>query len=364
MIQAAKSGQTDLVSAFNKPDSVRPVADEEPVTQENSGNTEETDSETINVSDRESDESDDSQLAAKAASNEASDADKVEDIEEITFTDTKGRRTVKVDFSDRDKLRKLASLAYGSRKFQAERDQERQERAKEREESQKLRADMSKFESVYEKEGLKGLALMLEGPEGLQNFLKEAREEQERWEELSPAERNAEIRIREAEAKSKSDNESKAEYERRLAELDKRQADADEKNFEAKLLPAFDRYRFHGKLGDPVAEHKVDKAIWADVMEALQPYEDKGLEITQAMIDKEFRKASQEWSTTVNRQVEKKTKVAVQKAKTNAQTKAQAKVSQGMQTNSHAEQFKKDIGSGNIKDALRSFMSGQVKLTR
>lgn len=356
MFQAAQSGG-DLKAAFNAPDAVpAPAVINE--TEQESAPEQENNAETINVSESQENESSDSKVQ---------DSEKepgIEDIEEITFTDHKGRRTVKVDFSDRDKVKKLASLAYGSRKFQVERDQSRQELVQERESNQKLKDDMSKFESIYEKEGLKGLALMLEGPDGYAKFLSEARAEQERWEEMDPRERESALRERELVSSAEKEKKLREDYESRLAELDKRQRDADEKAFEAKLIPSFDRYRFAGKLGDPVAEHKLDKAIWSDVMDALQPYEDKGLDITQAMIDKEFRKASQELNSVVNKQVEKKTKVAIQKAKTTAQTKAQAKVSQSMQTNSASEKFKSDMSSGNIKDALRSFMSGQVKLTR
>lgn len=364
MIQAAQTGG-DLRSAFNSPESVSAPAVETNETEEKeqTENSEEA-SETINVSELQSNGSKDSKPNSEKPANEKAASDKVEDIEEITFTDNKGRRTVKVDFSDRDKLKKLASLAYGARKFQVERDQERQERAKEREESQKLKADMTKFESVYEKQGIKGLVMMLEGQEGLDKFLTAERTERERWEEMTPSERNSEIRAKEEGQRAAAAEASKADYEKRLEELDKRQRDADEKVFESKLHPAFDRYRFNGKLGDAVAEHRLDQAIWDQTMDALQPYEDKGLEITQAMIDKEFRKASQELSKIINVQAQKQTKVAVQKAKNVAQTKAQAKVSQGMHTSSKSEQFKSDIASGNIKDALRAFMSGDVKLTR
>lgn len=360
MFQAAQSGG-DLRAAFNSPDSVtdQPEQTADEPKDEEAVSTEEQPAETVSASERQDDESqNDSETKPEEKS------DKVEDIEEITFTDHKGRRTVKVDFSDRDKVRKLASLAYGSRKFQVERDQSRQELAKEREESKKLKDDMAKFESVYEKQGIKGLVMMLEGPEGYENFLKEAKAEQERWEEMDPAERTKVLKDREIESEREKARKSEEEYQRRIAELDKRQKEADEKAFEAKLHPAFDRYRFNGKLGDPVAEHRLDQALWDQTMDALQPYEDKGLEITQAMVDKEFRKASQELGKIINKQVDKKTKVAVQKAKTTAQTKAQAKVSQGMQTSAASEQFKKDINSGNVKDALRSFLSGNVKLTR
>lgn len=362
MISAAQSGG-DLRTAFNSPESVQisvPPVSEDIDKKAGSEPTENQD--TVSASESQEENSVDSQTTApdEEAQKEAS----VGDIEEITFTDHKGRRTVKVDFSDRDKVKKLASLAYGSRKFQVERDQARQEIAKEREEKQKLAADMTKFESIYEKQGLRGLAIMLEGQEGLDKLLGDIQAEKERWSEMTPAERNAEIRVRELESQTSKEQALREDYEKRLKELDERNKAADEKTFESKLHPSFDRYRYHGKLGDSVAEHKLDKALWADVMENLQPYVDKDVEITQAMIDKEFRKARSEWDKTVNKQVDKKTKVAVQKAKNNAQSKAQATVSKGMQTSSASEQFKKDINSGNIRDALHSFMAGKVKLTR
>lgn len=358
MMDAAKTGG-DLRAAFNSPESVQTAVEPTEVNEENESAQDEPESpsETINVSETQDEESSDSPepIAAEAKS---------EDIEEITFTDHKGRRTVKVDFSDRDKVKKLASLAYGARKFQVERDQIKQTLEQERQEAEKLKADMNKFESIYEKEGAKGLIMMLEGEDGYHKFLEEARAERERWEEMDPSEKQQLIRDRELETEREKARKDKEEYERRISELDKRQREADEKAFESKLNPAFDRYRFTGKLGDAVAEHRLDQALWSQTMDALQPYEDQGLEITQAMVDKEFRKASQELGKILNRQAEKKTKVAIQKAKNVAQSKAQAKVSQGMQTSSASEQFKKDIRSGNVRDALEAFMTGRVKLTK
>lgn len=356
MISAHQSGQ-DLKSAFNNPTSVQttpPVKTEESITKPQESQ-QETPAEQETVE-------------AESETKESTSEDKTEganqDVEEIVFTDHKGRRSVKVDFSDRDKLKKLASRAYGSQKFQVERDQARQELAKEREEAKAVRADMQKFESIYEKQGIKGLVMALEGAEGLKKFLETEKAEQDRWEDMTPSERNAEIRAREEAERASKAEESRAEYERRIKELDERQRAADEKAFESKLNPAFDRYRFAGKLGDPVAEHRLDKAIWTDVMDALQPYEDKGLEITQAIIDREFRKARQEWDKTVNKQVTKNTKVAVDKAKTTATSKAQAKVSQGMQTNAAKATFDENMKTGNIRDALGSFLRGEVKLNR
>lgn len=355
MMTAAKSGG-DLRTAFNSPATVQP----EPTEVKESPVTDEKELEPVSATEEVSEESTDSSIVTEPEK----EVTKVEDIEEITFTDHKGRRTVKVDFSDRNKMKKIASLAYGARKFQVERDQVKQELAKEREDSKGAKEDLKKFESIYDSQGLIGLALMLEGQEGVDKLVKAHLAEQERWSDMTPAERNAELKAKEAEARASKEEESRKDYEKRLAELDARQKDADEKAFDSKLHPAFDRYRYAGKLGDPVAEHRLDTAIWNDVMDSLTPYVKQDIEITQAMIDKEFRKARQEWDKTINKQVDKNTKVAVHKAKTNAQSKAQAKVSQGLQTNQDTEKFKQDINSGNIRDALRSIISGKVKLTR
>jgi len=226
---------------------------------------------------------------------------------------------------------------------------------------------MAKFEKAYGEGGVKGiraLVELLEGPEGLDKFVQEYSAEKDRWESMDPDERTNVIRQQEIESERSKVSKLEQEYKAKLDELTARQEQAEVKTLESKLHPAFDRYRFAGKLGDPVAEHRYDTAIWNQAMEALEQYPDN-VELTPAMIEKEFRNVAQAFGKVINKQVDSKVQKVIRKTKEDATRKAQATVSKTMQTSSAAEQFQRDVrssGSGNIANALRSLMSGQVKL--
>jgi hypothetical protein len=359
MFQAAQTGG-DLRSAFNSPESVSaPEAAPQEVAEE-------VESETIQAGEQpeevapEQSESQDSKDDKVSASKSA-------DIEEITITDSKGKRTLKVDFSDRDKLKKMVQLAAGARKWQQERDTERAERAKEREESKKLAEDMSKFEKAYGQggyEGVKNLVELLEGSGSFDKFLASANEERDRWENMSESEKRDIEFERKQTAEQSRLKELESKYESKLAELTSRQEQAEIKSLESKLHPAFDRYRFAGKLNDPIAEQRLDKALWSQAMESLEAVPEN-VEITQAMIEKEFRKAAAEFSSAVNKQVNQKVQKVIRTTKEDATRKAQATVNKSMKSTGAADQFRKDIsqsGSGGLASALRAMVEGRVKL--
>jgi ribosome-associated translation inhibitor RaiA len=83
------------------------------------------------------------------------------------------------------------------------------------------------------------------------------------------------------------------------------------------------------------------------------------------MIEKEFRKASAEFSSAVNKQVNQKVQKVIRTTKEDATRKAQATVNKSMSNSGAADQFRKDIsqsGSGGLASALRAMVEGRVKL--
>jgi hypothetical protein len=359
MFQAAQTGG-DLRSAFNSPDSVQPAPEPSQEAPE------EGDAEVVEASEQ-SEESSQSPSESQDSEVEKVSAESKSDIEEITITDSKGKRTLKVDFSDRDKLKKMVQLAAGARKWQQERDLERAERAKEREEAKKLTEDMGKFEKAYGQggyEGVKNLVELLEGSGSFDKFLEQATAERDRWDSMTESERREVEFERKQQSEQSRLKELESKYESKLAELTSRQEQAEVKSLESKLHPAFDRYRFAGKLNDPVAEQRLDRALWSQAMESLEAIPEN-VEITQAMIEKEFRKAAADFSSAVNKQVNQKVQKVIRTTKEDATRKAQATVNKSMKSSGAADQFRKDIsqsGSGGLASALRAMVEGRVKL--
>lgn len=261
----------------------------------------------------------------------------------------------------------MVQLAAGARKWQQERDQERKSKAELEQNYTKLQSDMSKFEKAYGEGGISGfknLVELLEGKGAFDRFVDEAQAERERWESMDPSERRQVERERELEAERAKASEIEKKYESKLQELTQRQEQAELRTLESKLHPAFDRYRFSGKLGDAVAEHHYDQALWNQAMDRLEKYPED-VELTTALIEKEFRNVAQAFNKVINRQVDQKVQKVITKTKENATRQAQAKVSKSMQSSSESDRFNQSLrsgGSGNIASALTALMQGKVKL--
>lgn len=294
-------------------------------------------------------------------SEQAKKAKASKDIEEVTVTDTKGRRKVKVDFSDREKLKKYVALAHGGRKWQQERDTVKSELGKVQTEYKTLKSDFDKLEEAYQSGGVAGLVNLLEGrKDAFDNWYQQEASRRESFASMSDSERRS-YELEQEQLRRDSENQKlREEYESKLSKIQEEKEITETRALESRLHPAFDRYRFSGKLGDEVAEHHYDQAIWNQALSNLEQLPEE-IEITQAMIDKEFRTVSAAFRKVINKQVQSGTKKAVEQQKKTATTKAQAKVSRGIKQNSDLDNLKSNLKSGNIVESLSSFFAAGGK---
>jgi hypothetical protein len=158
----------------------------------------------------------------------------------------------------------------------------------------------------------------------------------------------------------------KAEIERKYSEMQQRieaeKEAAAAESIKSQLLPAFDKYRYAGKLGNDVAESKIDKAIWNEVRENLADLVDKGANLTPSLIEREFRTASSVYSKLVNSQVDAKLKQTVAKKKEDAAQKAQLTVKKGLTANTLQDSIKEDIDNNNWSSLMQKVFTGKVSL--
>lgn len=293
---------------------------------------------------------------------EAKDSKSSSAIEEVMISDAKGRRKVKVDFSDRDKLRKYVQFAAGARKWQAERDEARSELSSISEEYKSLQGDWNRLEEAYSAGGVAGLVDLLEGQSGsYDNFLAQEIERRNAYQQMSDSERAEVDRQRAAETQERKNQELQNKYEEMLKKMESDKEAAEMRSLESKLHPSFDRYRFAGKLGDEVAETEFDEMLWNRSLSLLEKIPQE-VEITQAVIDKEFRKVANSMRKHMNAQVENKVKRAITKTKESATKKAQAKVGKSLRQSAEVEEFKKNMRTGNLVDGLSSFFKAGGKL--
>lgn len=283
------------------------------------------------------------------------------DFEEIVFNDGKGRRKVKVDFSDRKQMKKLASMAYGHRKYQAERDKLKSELEQIQPDYQDLKETWSALEKAYTNDGIKGLVNLIAGEEDAFDKWSNELYEKKKHRENASAEELEKLDIQE---RAEREAKEKARLQKQMEDLLRQQEEAKEKTelsqLESQIHPAFSKYRFSGKLGNANLETRLDKAIWTQALDALNEMPDD-VELTPQVIDREFRKAANDFRQVIKTESNKQVKTAVNQRKRVAQTNAAVKAVKGYNQSTSQDKFKKDIRSGNYASALTDLLSGKFK---
>lgn len=285
----------------------------------------------------------------------------VSDIEELTVTGATGRRKVKVDFSDRDMLKKHIALSYGARKWQKERDEARTKLEEVTKEFSGLSEDWNKVEKAYQDRGVEGLVDLLEGEEGAYSkFIKQEISRIQNFENMSDSEKDVWQAKREIDKQTRDNKRLQADYEKKLAEINAAQERTTKQQLEASLHPAFDRNRFKGRLGNEVAEHRLDKAIWTEAMAELEALPEN-VEITPAIASKIFRKVKKDLDAVLAEQSDRKVKSAMDRTKKSAASKARATVTKGLSGSQQVEAFKSDMRKGDLVSGIKSFFAAGGK---
>lgn len=281
--------------------------------------------------------------------------------ETITVVDENGkRRTVEVDFSNKEDLKKRIQSAFGAqngmRKFQLERDNERNAHATTRKDRDDLKANWDKLEEIRQAQGIEGLVDVLEGRRGAyKDWLKQQIDRHEFVKNASPEEKELletrereQVRDREL-AKIRKENE---EFRKQMTET---KDQADMRSLESRVNPVFDKYRFADKLGSADDEHMFDEMLWNSALKRLEPYEDQGLELNPELIDREFRSVAQAIRRRISVQADKRVSKVIEQKKQEATENAQAKVMSGYKTGGVAQEASELIKSNNLTSLLKNW---------
>lgn len=269
--------------------------------------------------------------------------------ESIIVTDETGKKKIKVDWNNKEKLKQYVQLAHGARKWQAERDQALNAKTEIEGRLKELSSNWETLETTYQNGGVAALVDLLEGRKGAfddweksridrYNFLQKATPAQKELFEAKEKEayREAELaRIR----KENEDFRNSVLAEKEAASL---------KSLEGTVHPAFDRYRFADKLGDADTENMFDEMLWNNALKRLEPYEEKGVPITADLVDREFKAVSSALRKRINVQAEKKAAKAVEQKKREATENAQAAVSAGYKSTNVGQEAMKLASEGNL----------------
>lgn len=312
-------------------------------------------------------EADEGQQDAPSSDEELLEAEPASDVsdsaatEELTVTLENGRRAkILANYEDRTKIRKAYEMAAGMRKFQAERDQERKRSQELNEQMTELKGTWDALEDAYQNGGVEGVIDLLEGREGAHKEYLAKRFEQERLKESMPPDERARLELEE---RLELDRKAKQRQDRirqqELEEMKTRLAEADEKETRAMIMPAFERYRFKGKLGDEVAEHHFDQAVWMQALSNLEQLEDS--QLTPDTIDKEFSRVSSAFARAAKQQATKATKQAVETKKREAKTQAAVSAMKGVNTESKEKDLMSRLWKGDSTNVLKELLLNRKK---
>jgi molybdopterin converting factor small subunit len=137
----------------------------------------------------------------------------------------------------------------------------------------------------------------------------------------------------------------------KLEEASRFKEEAELKSLESKIHPAFNQYRFAGKLGDADAEHHLDEMLWTKALSNLEQYD----EVTHEAIVKEFSAVAKTLDKVINKKVESKTKEVSKERKRNAKTTAQMQQVRGYVDSDLKKEAATKIRSGNLTDILKNW---------
>ena len=313
----------------------------------------ETESENIDAAGDEASESDEGSLPSDAAlpGNDSTNVD----IETVTVKGPEGRKQkLEIDYSDKKAIKNAFIKAAGMRKFQAERDAAMKSQKATSEEFEALKTDFDKIEAAFSEHGAKGIVALLGGEAAWEEAVNKENEHREYVANLSAEEKyQLELKQRDEvyQRQLSAERQQREQFQQQIA-AEKEQAEL--RQLQSMLEPSFDRYRFAGKLGDESTENLYDEAIWSKVKSRLGELPDD-VELTQAVIDKEFRTVASQFKKHIKSQTEKQLKKTVENKKAQTAQRAQVAAKKGLSGQTTQRKILESIKSGNLSDALGFF---------
>ncbi len=281
--------------------------------------------------------------------------------ESIIVTDDKGRKQkITVDFNDREKLKKFVHMAYGMRKFQAERDalqKQMKSFGDPKVTSEKVKL-FDELDQVFQSDGREGLINRISGSSTAYDELKEEIiNEYETRRKASPDELMRMDAIKELQGK-----------EKRLAQLEAKQAEIERKsvedaeardlnNLQTTANTVFSKHSFAGKLDDEITEAKWDNILWRNFRSELSDLEESGIELTPSVMNKVMNEAATFIKSSMDARSKTKLKEAVDKQKKAATQSVQTEIKGKMASSNVNEDKIMAAYKGGASDGLGEMLS-------
>jgi hypothetical protein len=334
-------GGTEESAQIEESSAEEETISEETSTDEDSGTSEGEESSEEEVEQDEQSEQDDPK--AKASKEE-------DHVEYVYATGPKGRRKIKVDYSNKDMIKRAFQKAVAADLYRNERDSVKKTQSEWKEKVETF----DRLNEVFGAKGAEGVVELLAGSEGIEQLIQKKIEERERAAKMTPEEkRQAEVQ-REIEAR-----ESKAQkLERELEEIRQKMKDKEEqsqvKEMESLVYPAYERYNFSGRLGNEEHEYKLNRLMWQQAEEAIESLpEDTPL--TKALVDKIYRESARDVQALIGERAKSVSKKAAVKRKVAATEAVQVAATKGMSPESRKDKLQRAMEGGDVRSAMSLF---------
>lgn len=276
--------------------------------------------------------------------------------EVITVTDETGRkRKVEIDYSNREQIKKMAAAAAGMRKFQAERDREITSRKELEAKLKERESDWSRLEEAFSK-GHEHLIDTLSGRQGAwQELVNKEIERREFLKNATPDELQAMRAQEQADLTRKELDKIRKENEEFKAKVQQEREEAELRSMESRVHPVFEKYRFADRLGSAQDEHLFDEMLWNSSLKRLEQYEERGLDLSPELIEREFKAVATALRNRIGVQAQKKASQVVAQKKQEATENVQSKVKSSSASSSDAEKLRQAIQSGDTGSIFKNW---------
>lgn len=181
-------------------------------------------------------------------------------IEEVTTAD--GKR-IKIDYSDRDRIKRAHLLARQGRVWQSERDSARKELEAIKPEFDEIKGVLDALEDA--KDDPAELYRLITGGQDWEELIEKEIAQREEVANLTPAQLEVYNKHKIAEKREAELRKREAAWEKKLEDAQRKEEEAARSNQSAMFKSAFNEFRFAGTLGDKVKEHKLDKKVWNNI---------------------------------------------------------------------------------------------------
>ena len=270
--------------------------------------------------------------------------------EDIEYVPANGKK-VKVDFKNRDHIKKTYALAALARPMQARADKAVAELESLKSETAEDTEILNRLDELVEAGDDEGIYRLVTGGKNLVDLFEQWQEEQGKLSEMSPEELEAYKDRQEVERR-------KTELERREAAIAAREREAESKLSKSELQEqqswvnsAFNKQRFAGTLGDKAREQRLDNMVFNSVKATLASMKAVSPELINEVIKHEFDAIR----GTLDKTVEKKASKVIKKVKNKATREAQEAATGKKSKKPKQEEINPDdLLSGSLEDIMEN----------